>query len=158
MGNKVINILMAGLGGQGVITASDIVADAAFRMGRDVKKSEVHGMSQRNGSVTSEVRVGDAVLSPLIPRGEADILVSVAEDQTDLHRYMLRPDGVVITPSDLDGVQLPHTKTLNTALLGVLSRHLDWPEDIWIEALLARLPEKLHDINLQAFALGRKEG
>ena len=70
--------MIAGLGGQGVITASDILADAAFRAGRDVKKSELHGMSQRGGSVTSEVRFGAQVFSPMVPRGEADFLVVLA--------------------------------------------------------------------------------
>ena len=56
MQNRVTNIVIAGLGGQGVLTASDIVADVAFASGREVKKSEVHGMSQRGGSVSSEVR------------------------------------------------------------------------------------------------------
>ena len=55
----VVNVIVAGLGGQGAIKASDILADVAFRAGRDVKKAEVHGMSQRGGSVTSDVRFGD---------------------------------------------------------------------------------------------------
>ena len=58
MPTKVTNIVIAGLGGQGVLKASDIVADVAFRAGLDVKKSEIHGMSQRGGSVTSDVRFG----------------------------------------------------------------------------------------------------
>ncbi len=61
---KVTNIVIAGLGGQGVLKASDIVAEAAFRAGLDVKKSEVHGMSQRGGSVTSDVRFGEKSLQP----------------------------------------------------------------------------------------------
>jgi indolepyruvate ferredoxin oxidoreductase beta subunit len=156
MSDRIINIFVAGLGGQGVITATDIIAETAFRMGCDVKKSEVHGMSQRNGSVTSEIRVGPAILSPLIPRGEADYLVCMAEDQTNLHRYMLREGGIVISPANLNGLRLPSPKTLNSALLGVLSNHLDWPEGLWIEAAKARLPEKNIELNLQAFALGRK--
>ncbi len=61
---KVVNVIVAGLGGQGVIKASDILADAAFRAGLDVKKAEIHGMSQRGGSVTSDVRFGEVVHSP----------------------------------------------------------------------------------------------
>ena len=67
--------MIAGLGGQGVLKASDIVAEAAFRAGLDVKKSEVHGMSQRGGSVTSDIRFGRQVSSPMMPPGEADYLV-----------------------------------------------------------------------------------
>ena len=65
----VTNVVLAGLGGQGVIKASDILADAALRAGFDVKKAEIHGMSQRGGSVTSDVRFGRKVLSPMVPRG-----------------------------------------------------------------------------------------
>ena len=61
--NKITNVVIAGLGGQGVLKASDIVADVAFGAGLDVKKSEVHGMSQRGGSVSSDVRFGEHVFS-----------------------------------------------------------------------------------------------
>jgi indolepyruvate ferredoxin oxidoreductase beta subunit len=72
--NAVTNVVVAGLGGQGVIKASDILADVAFRAGLDVKKAEVHGMSQRGGSVSTDVRFGAKVLSPMVPGGEADFL------------------------------------------------------------------------------------
>jgi indolepyruvate ferredoxin oxidoreductase, beta subunit len=74
--NSVTNILMAGVGGQGVILASEIVSEAMMRAGYDVKKSEVHGMAQRGGSVTTHVRFGEKVYSPLIMDGEVDILFS----------------------------------------------------------------------------------
>ena len=67
--DRVTNIVVAGLGGQGALKASDIVADAAVRTGLDVKKSEVHGMSQRGGSVSSDVRFGPRVFSPMVPPG-----------------------------------------------------------------------------------------
>ena len=66
---RVTSVVFAGLGGQGVIKASDILADAACRAGHDVKKAEIHGMSQRGGSVSSDVRFGAEVLSPMVPRG-----------------------------------------------------------------------------------------
>ena len=69
MGNKLTNVLFAGIGGQGIIKASDMLTEAAFRMNYDVKKSELHGMSQRGGSVSSDVRFGDKVYSPMIPEG-----------------------------------------------------------------------------------------
>ena len=71
MSTQVVNVVVAGLGGQGVVKASDILADAAFRTGLDVKKSEIHGMSQRGGSVASDVRFGPRVHSPMIPYGQA---------------------------------------------------------------------------------------
>lgn len=71
------NVLMVGVGGQGVVLASDILSEAALRSGFDVKKSEIHGMSQRGGAVFSHVRYGDRVHSPMIPRGEADVLYAL---------------------------------------------------------------------------------
>ena len=68
--SQVTNVVVAGLGGQGVLKASDILADVAFAAGLDVKKSEVHGMSQRGGSVASDVRFGEHVFSPMVPEGE----------------------------------------------------------------------------------------
>lgn len=71
-----IDILMVGVGGQGTVLASDIVCDVSLNAGYDVKKSEIHGMAQRGGSVVSHVRIGEKVLSPVIPVGGSDILVS----------------------------------------------------------------------------------
>ena len=77
---KVTNIVVSGLGGQGVLKVTDILADVIFCAGLDVKKSEVHGMSQRGGSVSSEVRFGDKVNSPMVPAGEGDILVVLGDN------------------------------------------------------------------------------
>jgi indolepyruvate ferredoxin oxidoreductase, beta subunit len=79
MGGKITNILIVGVGGQGVVLASDILALASLNAGHDAKKSEIHGMSQRGGSVFSHVRFGGKVHSPVISRGEADILLSFEE-------------------------------------------------------------------------------
>ncbi len=74
--SKVTNILVVGVGGQGTILAGEILADVVLDTGFNIKKSEVHGMAQRGGSVNSQVRFGKQVFSPIIPRGEADILLS----------------------------------------------------------------------------------
>ncbi len=74
---KIRNILMVGVGGQGIILASDILAAAALEAGFDAKKSEIHGMSQRGGSVSSHVRFGGTVHSPVIEEGGADVLLSL---------------------------------------------------------------------------------
>ena len=78
----ITNVLIVGVGGQGTILASDILVEAAVRAGHDAKKSEIHGMSQRGGSVFSHVRFGKTVYSPVIPKGEADFLVSLEEMET----------------------------------------------------------------------------
>ncbi len=70
------NVLIVGVGGQGVLLASEILTEVAKNMGLDAKKSEVHGMSQRGGIVTSHVRFGKKVSSPLIPAGEADAILA----------------------------------------------------------------------------------
>ena len=76
MAGKLYSVMFTGVGGQGVLVASDILAIAAMYAGYDVKKSEVHGMAQRGGSVESGVRFGNKVFSPLIGMGEADFLVA----------------------------------------------------------------------------------
>jgi len=154
--NKTVNVVIAGLGGQGVIKASDVLSEAAFRSGFEVKKSEIHGMSQRGGSVTSDVRFGPRVLSPMVPPGEADFLVVLAPDQVEVNRGQLRPDGVLIAPERVDPARLANRKSLNIALLGALSPHLEISQEKWLAAIHACFPEKLHAANEQAFAEGRQ--
>ena len=156
MNDRVTNIVIAGLGGQGVLKASGIVADAAFRTGRDVKQSELHGMSQRGGSVSSDVRFGREVFSPMVPNGEADFLVVAAPDQIEVNRHQLRAGGVLIGPDAVNAANLTNKKSFNVALLGVLSRHLEIDERHWLDAIRTAFPDKLHAANLEAFALGRK--
>ncbi len=149
------NVVIAGLGGQGVLKASDIFASTVFRAGFDVKKSEIHGMSQRGGSVTSDVRFGEHVLSPMVPAGEADYLLVVAEDQVEPNRHQLRPGGTLLAPDLVDPNALANRRSLNVALLGALSTHLTIPETDWLAAIRANLAPKLHEANVQAFELGR---
>ncbi len=94
--SKVTNIAIAGVGGQGIILASDIVAEAAQQAGHDVKKNEVHGMAQRGGAVVSEIRYGKRVYSPLIPDGEVDVLVALELLEGLRHAHRLRPEGLLI--------------------------------------------------------------
>lgn len=155
MAGRVVNVVIAGLGGQGVIKASDILADAAFRAGLDVKKAEIHGMSQRGGSVTSDVRYGPEVLSPMIPRGQVDFLVVLAPSEVEVNRPNLKAGGVLIPPDAVDEAALPNKKSLNVALLGALAARLDLDEAHWLAAIRAALPERLHELNEKAFRFGR---
>jgi indolepyruvate ferredoxin oxidoreductase beta subunit len=152
---KVTNIVIAGLGGQGVLKASDIVADVAFRAGFDVKKSEIHGMSQRGGSVSSDVRFGESVYSPMVPSGEADYLVVLSPDQVEPNRWQLRAGGKLIAPGAIPETTLREKRSLNVALLGWLSVSLPFPESAWQDAIRQNLAPKLHSTNLQALAIGR---
>lgn len=153
--NKITNIVVAGLGGQGVLRASDIIADLAFHAGLDVKKSEIHGMSQRGGSVSSDVRFGERVYSPMVPAGEADYLVVLSEDQIEVNAAVLKGGGVLIEPSQVEENKLHSKKSINIALLGVLSRYLNFSEEQWIAAIKRHLKESLHESNVEAFYLGR---
>jgi len=154
--SKPTNVVIAGLGGQGVLKASDILADVAFSAGVDVKKSELHGMSQRGGSVSSDVRFGERVFSPMVPEGDADFLVVISQDQVVVNEAALRRGGILIEPAQIDEAKLTNKKSINVALLGILSRHLQFSEEAWTAALKRNLPEKLHEANLAAFSIGRK--
>lgn len=90
------NVLIVGVGGQGIITASELLAEVAFTAGNDVKKSEVHGMAQRGGAVSSHVRFGGKVYSPLIPRGEADVLLAFEKAETLRWLGFVKQEGTVI--------------------------------------------------------------
>lgn len=93
---RTLNILLAGIGGQGVLTAGQLLAEAGIRAGYDVKKSEVHGMAQRGGVVTSHVRIGRKVYSPIISSGEADVLVAFEEAEALRWRSEVRSGGTLI--------------------------------------------------------------
>jgi indolepyruvate ferredoxin oxidoreductase beta subunit len=93
---NVFNILISGVGGQGVLLVSKIIAEAALLQGLDVKQSEVHGMAQRGGSVLSQVRFGDALFSPIVSEGEADLLIGFEPLETARYLHFLKDDGVVI--------------------------------------------------------------
>ncbi len=165
----VTNVVIAGLGGQGVISAANVLADAAVRTGYDVKQSEIHGMSQRGGSVTSDVRFGPKVYSPMVPVGEADFVLVLHPSQQDNNRYHLKHGGCFLSIvqlldgkedlSVLDGNDTtPITsRNSNIAMLGILSRRLQLPVENWESAIRAILPPNVHDQNIQAFHFGRTQ-
>jgi indolepyruvate ferredoxin oxidoreductase beta subunit len=153
--NKVTNVVLAGLGGQGVLKATDILADVALRAGFDVKKSEIKGMSQRGGSVTGDVRFGERVFSPMVPAGESDFLLVLEPTQVAPNRHRLRPGGVLITPEAVCPEALPHKRTLNIALLGALSTHLPLSEELWLASLRSAFQEAFFEGNRKAFLIGR---
>jgi len=93
---KTVNILLSGVGGQGVILASKILSKAALLQGLDIKQSEVHGMSQRGGSVVSHVRIGDAVHSPIVPEGQCDILLGFEPLEALRFAHWVKPEGIVV--------------------------------------------------------------
>lgn len=90
------NVLLVGVGGQGTILASKLLTQGLMEAGYDVKMSEIHGMSQRGGDVSSQVRYGEKVESPVIEEGQADILVAFEKMEALRALKFLRPDGLVI--------------------------------------------------------------
>jgi indolepyruvate ferredoxin oxidoreductase beta subunit len=97
---KEFNIIICGVGGQGILLASEILALTAMESGFDVKKSEVHGMSQRGGSVISHIRIGEKVYSPLIEKGRCDFLISFEKAETLRWVHYLKKDNPVIIVND----------------------------------------------------------
>lgn len=110
--NKVTNIFLSGVGGQGTILASNILAEVFLKAGYDVKKAEVHGMAQRGGDVTTHFRFGKKVYSPLIKYGDVDFLLSF--ELLEALRYInwMKPDGkIIINRQEI----LPPSVSLGTA-------------------------------------------
>ena len=94
--NEVKSILFAGVGGQGILRASDILCLVMMEAGMDTKKSEVHGMAQRGGCVTSHVRYGRKVYSPIAKKGDVDVLVSFEKLETLRYLDFLKPQSTII--------------------------------------------------------------
>lgn len=155
---NVTNVVVSGLGGQGVLKITDILAEVIFNQNLDVKKSEVHGMSQRGGSVSSEVRFGEKINSPMVPAGEADILAVLDVTQIEVALPVLKAGGVLITPDDVPVAELKNPKALNTMILGAISAKLPaLPEEAFIEAINNAFPEKLRALNVEMFLVGRNK-
>lgn len=100
MSDKITNILLVGVGGQGILLAAEILSETCMLAGFDVKKSEIHGMSQRGGSVISHVRYGKQVFSPIVPEGEGDILFGFELMESYRYLPLLKP-GATVVANDL---------------------------------------------------------
>ena len=185
------NILFCGVGGQGILLASEVTAYSLLAAGMDVRKSEVHGMAQRGGSVTAHLRYGSKVYSPLISPGEADIVV--AFEMLEAVRYlpymhndskvivnthkiyppavatgkMTYPENVLdeltsrdIHVKELDAFEIARSvgevRAVNIVMVGVLSTYLPVNEQVYIDVMNERIPERFRDVNIRAFQEGRK--
>jgi indolepyruvate ferredoxin oxidoreductase beta subunit len=124
-----MNVLMVGVGGQGVLTCADILARSALQCGFDAKVSEVHGMAQRGGSVYSHVRYSKRVDSPLIMQGEADVILAFERVESLRFAHYAKPDGLFIVNNQrIDPVT-------------VSSGQVPYPEDVFDR--LKALPQKV---------------
>ncbi len=140
--NNITNILVAGIGGQGVMTAAEILSQTALEQGFDVKKTEVAGMAQRGGVVTSHVRFGERVLSPAIAPGEADILIGFEPAEALRWCTHLRKDGVAMV-----NVLRQKPPVVNTGLF-------DYPDDPVAEIRQAGIDVHAFDAGAIARELG----
>jgi len=139
MEDKAINILIVGVGGQGVLLASEVLSLLALEAGMDVKKSEVHGMSQRGGVVSSHVRMGSKVYAPTIGHGQADVLMSFEAAECLRALPWLKPGGTAITS---------HTRLVPPiTTIGKFT----YPDDPI--AMLKERVENLRDIDADAIAV-----
>jgi indolepyruvate ferredoxin oxidoreductase beta subunit len=114
----ILNVSLVGVGGQGILLAGEILCKVALLRGKDVKKSEVHGMAQRGGSVVGQVRIGDRVPSPLIATGTTDVLVSFEKVEALRFSHELKPGGLaVVNEQEIRPVT-------------VTAGQFEWPEDL----------------------------
>ena len=124
------SITLVGVGGQGTILTSDLLALAAMHAGFDVKKSEIHGMSQHGGSVVSQVRYGDRVRSPIIPEGATDVLVAFERNEALRFAHLLKPGGLLLVndteriPVTVSSGQQPPAERLSERLAAYPGLHL----------------------------------
>lgn len=119
------NIMIVGVGGQGSLLASKLLGHLLLTEGYDVKVSEVHGMSQRGGSVVTYVRFGEKVYSPIIDKGEADFIVSFEKLEAARYLEYLKPDGRIVT------------NTQEIEPMPVVAGNAEYPEDL-IEKMRAK--------------------
>lgn len=131
---KNINFLIVGVGGQGALLASDVLAETGVRAGFDVKKAEVHGMSQRGGSVNSHVRWGERVLSPVIGQGDVDFLLALEKLESLRYIGWLRRGGTALVGE----FKIPP--------LTVSSGDDHYPEDDEIKGVLSQVTGDVHFI------------
>ncbi|MFA5308315.1 MAG: indolepyruvate oxidoreductase subunit beta [Dehalococcoidales bacterium] len=189
-----MDLLITGVGGQGVVLASDIIGETALAAGFDVKKTDTLGMAQRGGSVVSHVRLAEKVNSPLIKEGTADLLLAFEKLEAARWSHYLAPGAIVIIndyeqpplsvglgqvkyPSNddiaaalkrrtdkiyfIDGNRkvkaLGNVRTLNIFMLGCFSVFAPLDIAVWQESISRRMADNIREINLKAFAAGRKE-
>ncbi|SDZ29898.1 indolepyruvate ferredoxin oxidoreductase beta subunit [Proteiniborus ethanoligenes] len=138
---EVKNILFVGVGGQGIILASKILSRGLIDAGYDVKMSEVHGMAQRGGSVTTQIRYGQKVYSPIIGVGQADVIVSFEKMEAMRWIEYLKPKGKLV----VNDYMIPPAP--------VLSGKVEYPKEI-----IEDLQSKVNTISIKAAEEAKKLG
>ena len=187
--SKTKNVILVGVGGQGAILISKIMTNGLAAAGYDVKQSEVHGMAQRGGSVSTQVRWGEKVYGPVFGKGEADILIALEAMEAVRYAEFLKPGGVAVindyrqdsitTASGLEqypegcleamkaafpvisldagriAIELGNAKCMNVVLFGAVYDALGVSDVDWEQVVADTVPQKVRELNLQAFRAGR---
>ncbi len=180
------SVLFVGVGGDGIITVSNVVSEACMLAGLDVKKSEIHGMSQRGGSVSASVRFGEKVYSPTDKLGSVQYMMATEKIEALRWIQYLNKNSVVVVNDRIvpiinqiidednidllvnkidtkilikrkfidDAVKLGNEKVTNTIMLGVLSKYIPVENKFFMEAIDIIVPDKIKQINIEAFNLG----
>ncbi|MFW6024784.1 MAG: indolepyruvate oxidoreductase subunit beta [Candidatus Woesearchaeota archaeon] len=179
-----MKILVVGVGGQGILLASNILGKYAMKIGFDIKISEVHGMAQRGGSVITQINIDKKVYSPLIEVGKCDILLAFEKLEALRWKHYLKKDGMLIInnqsiiptfseteyPKDIinnidyenkfivDGIssvkKLGSFKVLNTLMLGKLTKEMNFDYKIMRESIIEIVPKNFKEINIEAYNMG----
>ncbi|HIX59627.1 MAG TPA: indolepyruvate oxidoreductase subunit beta [Candidatus Blautia gallistercoris] len=137
------SILLVGVGGQGTILASKILTTGLMEEGYDVKMSEIHGMSQRGGSVSSQVRYGDKVYSPVIEKGKADIVVAFEKMEALRNLDYLKPEGTLVVNNE----EMPS--------MSVITGDEEYPDDV-LDEIEKHVKAKVVDATKLARELGNE--
>ena len=176
---KTTSVMIVGVGGQGSLLASRLLGTLLTDEGYDVKVSEVHGMSQRGGSVVTYVRFGEKVYSPIVTEGECDFIISFEKLEAVRYAGCLRRGGKITGAAeypenvldelkargfDVDdfdalapAMEAGSAKAVNIVLMGHFAKCTDIPKEKWIQALNKVINPKFLDMNLKAFELGYRQ-
>ena len=184
-----MNVLISGVGGQGTILASRVLGKYALLTGNDCKISEIHGMSQRGGSVTTHLRIGKKVYSPVVWEGSADMVIAFETLEAMRVKHYLKEDGILLVneekilpmpcitgvavyPDDVKekltaevkgakfinakemAMQAGSEKATNIVMLGSICKLYGFDKAIMEEAVIACVPAKFKDLNVNAFRMG----
>lgn len=185
-----VSVVLVGVGGQGILLASEILAQTAMLAGYDVKTNEVHGMAQRGGSVMAQVRYGQKVYSPLIEEGTAVALASLEEVEGLRAAHYLKKGGLAVVSSQqvipvtvssggaeypldaverlkgvfsnlkiVDAVEIAtaagNARAANVAVIGALSTGLEFPEELWLQAIKKSVKPAFVELNIDVFKRAR---
>jgi len=149
-----MKILIVGVGGQGVLLSSRLLGLCALDAGKSVRTAETIGMAQRGGSVQSHITIGEETMSPLIPKGKADLIIAFDREEGLRAKDFAGSDCRFVSAEDIDPGKLENIKTLNVALVGAALRHLPFDKAAVTHALKETVKDAFYELNVRALEYG----